>query len=228
MRHVLLLSLYTGLLLATSDLAGAAEEVTRTRTLNATDVSALVVTAEVGDVRIEQGDGDAIVARVTLKAKRTTGVFSSLPDVSTLEMSVTTRGDQLRLGVDAKNIEERWLIRMPRKMISAIEVKAGVGDVSITAPARRIEVDLGVGNATIDVASGAISLQVGTGDATVRTTLANAGAIEGKTGVGAVSLSGLDGTVNSRAVGGSASGRGRGQEPIDVAVGVGSLSLSFR
>jgi hypothetical protein len=143
-------------------------------------------------------------------------------------MSVTTRGDQLRLGVDAKNIEERWLIRMPRKMISAIEVKAGVGDVSITAPARRIEVDLGVGNATIDVASGAISLQVGTGDATVRTTLANAGAIEGKTGVGAVSLSGLDWTVNSRAVGGSASGRGRGQEPIDVAVGVGSLSLSFR
>ena len=41
MRHVLLLSLCTGLLLATSDPAGAAEEVTRTRTLNATDVSAL-------------------------------------------------------------------------------------------------------------------------------------------------------------------------------------------
>jgi len=228
MRGAVLLSLYAGLFLTTSDFAAAAEEVTRTRTLSAADVSALVVSAKVGDVRIEPGDGEAIVARVTLKAKRTTGVFSALPDVKTLDMSVTTRGDQLRLEVDAKNIEERWLIRMPRKLISAIEVKAGVGDVSITAPARRLEVDLGVGNATIDVASGAISLQVGTGDATVRTTLANAGSIEGKTGVGSVSVSGLDGTVNSRAVGSSVRGTGRGQEPIDVAVGVGSLSLNFR
>ncbi|NDE01666.1 MAG: hypothetical protein EBZ91_07935 [Gammaproteobacteria bacterium] len=178
----------------------AAGEVTRTRTLSAADVSALVVTAQVGDVRVEQGDGDSIVAQVTLKAKRTTGVFSSLPDVSTLEMSVTTRGDQLRLGVDAKNIEER----------------------------RRIEVDLGVGDATIDVPTGAISVQIGTGDATLRTTLANAGSVEGKTGVGKVSLSGLDGTVNSRAVGGSVSGTGRGREPINAMVGVGNLSITLR
>ncbi|MBU3671167.1 MAG: DUF4097 domain-containing protein [Sinobacteraceae bacterium] len=215
-----------GLLTATPSMA--ASEVTRTRILSAADVSALVVTAQVGDVRIEQGDSDAIVAKVTLKAKRTMGVFSSLPDVSILEMSVTTRGDQLRLGVDAKNVEERWLIRMPRKPLSAIEVKAGVGSVTVAAVARRIEVDLGVGDATVDVPSGAISVQIGTGDATVRTTLANAGAIDGKTGVGRVSLSGLDGTINSRAVGGSVSGKGRGQEPINAMVGVGDLSISLQ
>lgn len=228
MRRIALLSALTALSLTLTHPAVAAGEVTRTRTLSAADLSGLVVTAQVGDVRIEQGDGEAIVAKVTLKPKRTTGVFSSLPDVSALEISVTTRGDQLRLEVDAKNIEERWLIRMPRKLLSAIEVKAGVGGVTVSAPARRIEVDLGVGDATIDVPSGAISVQIGTGDATVRTSLANAGRIDGKTGVGSVSLSGLEGTVNSRAVGGSVSGKGRGQEPIDARVGVGNLSISLR
>ena len=228
MRRVVLQSVCAVLWITLAHPAVAAGEVTRTRTLSAADVSALVVTAQVGDVRVEQGDGDAIVAQVTLKAKRTTGLLSSLPDVSNLEMSVTTRGDQLRLGVDAKNIEERWLIRTPRKLLSAIEVKAGVGGVTITAPARRIEVDLGVGDATIDVPTGAISVQIGTGDATLRTTLANAGSVEGKTGVGKVSLSGLDGTVNSRAVGGSVSGTGRGREPINAMVGVGNLSITLR
>jgi len=101
MRHVLLLSLYTGLLLATSDLAGAAEEVTRTRTLNATDVSALVVTAEVGDVRIEQGDGDADLDQHAALlglglAVRVVGhgahAFSFAP-ISTANAAATVRGD---------------------------------------------------------------------------------------------------------------------------------------
>lgn len=222
-RSAFFASALIALALATN--VAAADEVTRSRSFKATEISSLALRSGVGAVRIEQGTGDTLEVQVTIKPKRTTGIFSSLPDVKNLDMSATTRGDQLTLEVDAKNIEERWLLRLPKKTLSAIEVKAGVGDVKVTAPAKRIEVDLGVGDADIDVQLGAITLQVGTGDASIRTPRVNAGTIDGKTGVGGVSLKGLDGTVKGSAVGGSVSGQGAGQQPIEARVGVGDLNI---
>lgn len=207
--------------------AGAASEVTRNKVFEASALSSIELKAAVGGVRIEPGSGDAIEVSVTLKAKRTTGVFSALPDVSKLEIAATTRGDQLSLSVDARNIEEKWLIRLPKKSLSAIEIKLGVGEVVVTAPARRFDIDVGVGDATIDISSGAISLAVGTGDATIKTRLADAGTIEGKTGVGGVELSGVKSTVKGSAVGGTVSGQGQGKQPVEAKVGVGDLSITL-
>ena len=212
-------------MLASAALSAAPDEVTRSRTLSAAGVASVVLGVGVGEIRVEQGSGDAIEARVTIRAKRNTGIFSSLPDVQKLDLAATMRGDQLTLDVDAKNIEEDWLIRLPKTPLSALELKLGVGDVRVDAAAKRVEVDIGVGDAKLEVPSGAVTVKIGTGDAGIRTPLANAGAIDGKTGVGNVSLAGLDGTVKSSAVGGSVSGRGRGQQALEAKVGVGEVDI---
>lgn len=206
---------------------GAASEITRSRSIPAANIQSLSLQVGVGGVRIEPGTGDAIEASVTLKARRTTGLLSPLPDVSTLDMSATTRGDDLRLEVDAKNIEEQWALRLPKKLLSAVSVQLGVGDLTMTAPAKRIEIELGVGDARIDVPSGAIDLTVGTGDGTINTPITNAGRVEGTTGVGGASLQGVDAAVKGKVVGSRVSGTGRGREPIEATVGVGDLSITL-
>lgn len=208
-------------------LAPAADSVTRTRMLATEPVASIVVKAAVGEVRIEQGEGTAIEARVTITPKRYTGPVGKLPDVSKLEMSATMRGDQLRLEVDSKNIEERWVLRLPKKVFSAIEVDLGVGNASVTTNARRVEVDLGVGDVKVDAPAGAVSVNVGTGNAEIRSTRANAGPVEGTTGVGGLTVTGVDGTVERHMVGGSIQGKGKGREPIEVKVGVGELKVTL-
>ena len=224
-RPILAVALLIAALLS-SAVASASESVIRTRMLAAENIASIVVEAAVGEVRIEPGESNAIEARVTLTAKRNTGI-GALPDVSKLQMSATTRGDQLRLGVDSKNIEERWVLRLPKKVFSALEAKLGVGEVKITVPARRIEVDLGVGDARVDAASGAISVRVGTGNAEIRSARTNVGTVEGTTGVGGLTVTGVDGTVDRHWVGGSIEGKGRGREPIEVTVGVGDLTVTL-
>ena len=219
--------LLAALLALAPAIAPAADSVTRTRMLATDPVASIVVEAGVGEVRIEQGEGNAIDVRVTITPKRTTGPVGKLPDVSKLEMSATMRGDQLRLEVDSKNIEERWVLRLPTKVFSAIEVNLGVGNASVTTNARRVEVDLGVGEATITAPAGAIAVNVGTGDADIRSTRANAGTVEGTTGVGGLTVTGVDGTVERHMVGGSIKGKGKGREPIEVKVGVGDLQVTL-
>ena len=219
--------LLAALLALAPAIAPAADSVTRTRMLATDPVASIVVEAGVGEVRIEQGEGNAIDVRVTITPKRNTGPVGKLPDVSKLEMSATMRGDQLRLEVDSKNIEERWVLRLPTKVFSAIEVNLGVGNASVTTNARRVEVDLGVGEATITAPAGAIAVNVGTGDADIRSTRANAGTVEGTTGVGGLTVTGVDGTVERHMVGGSIKGKGKGREPIEVKVGVGDLQVTL-
>ncbi|MBM4230356.1 MAG: DUF4097 domain-containing protein [Gammaproteobacteria bacterium] len=207
--------------------ANAAGEVTKVRAIDAQSISSVTLKAGVGSVRVEPGSGAAIEARVVLRAKRSTGIFSSLPDVEKLEISATTRGDQLELDMDAKNIQEDWVLKLPTKEISALEIMCGVGEIKVTAPAKRVELDLGVGDAEIDIVTGAIKVRVGTGDLRIKTGLSNAGAVEGTTGVGSASLKGLEGTVKSNVVGSRVYGQGGGQQPIDAMVGVGDLTIEL-
>lgn len=207
--------------------AAAAGEVTRSKNFASGPIASISLKAAVGSVRIESGRGDDIEVSVVLEAKRNTGVFSALPDVSKLEISAVTRGDELSLEVDAKNIEEQWLVRLPKKSFSAIEVTLGVGKVVVSSQAGRFDIDVGVGDATLDVPGGAIAVTVGTGDVRIKTRLADAGTIKGKTGVGSVELTGLRGTVKSSTVGGSVAGQGQGAQPVEATVGVGDLSVTL-
>lgn len=204
-----------------------ASEATKTRTFPVRSVNAVVLKAGVGGVRVEPSSTESIEAQVTLRAKRNTSIFGSVPDVEKLDISATTRGEQLELDIDAKNIEEQWVLKIPKKVLSSLEVKLGVGNVAVVSDAKRLEVDLGVGDVELDAPTSAVAINVGTGDARVKTELSSAGPIEGTSGVGSVSLTGLEGTVKSRAVGGKVTGKGRGQQPIEVTVGVGDLTIEL-
>lgn len=221
------IALVSALLALLPAVAPAADKVTRTRMLASEGINAIVVEAAVGSVRLEPGEGNAIEATVTLEAKPNGVRLGDLPDVTKVQMSATTRGDQLRLGVDEKNIEEHWIVRVPKRMFSEFEVKLGVGQGAITAPARRITLDIGVGDAKVDSATGAITVRVGTGNAELRTARSNAGAVEATTGVGGLTVKGVDGKVERHMVGGSIDGKGRGREPIEAKVGVGDVTVTL-
>lgn len=221
------ITLVSALLALLPAVAPAADKVTRTRMLASDGINAILIQARVGSVRLEPGEGNAIEAKVTLNAKRNSDPVSKLPDVTKIQMSATTRGDQLRLGVDETNIEEHWVVRIPKKVFSEFEVKLGVGEGVINATARRITLDVGVGDAKVDSATGAITVRVGTGNAELRTARSNAGAVEATTGVGGLTVKGVDGTVERHMVGGSIDGKGRGREPIEAKVGVGDVTVTL-
>lgn len=213
---------------ASPGFASAPEEVVRARSFPAADLGSVLLKAGVGAVTVEVGGGENLEVEVTLRPRRTTGLFSPLPEAEQLQLGAKLRGDQLVLGVDAKNIEEKWRVRLPARPLSAVEIKLGVGDVRIEAPARRFEVDVGVGDVKVKVPGGAVALRVGTGDARIESKLGDAGAIFGKTGVGTAALHGLEGVVRSGGVGGKVSGTGRGQQPIEARVGVGDLEIVLK
>ena len=209
-------------------LASAAEEVVRTQRFPAADMGSVLIKAGLGSVTVEAGGGDQLEVEVTLRPRRTTGLFSPLPEAEQLQLASKVRGDQLTLTVDAKNVEEKWRLRLPARLLSAVEIKLGVGDVRIEAAARRFDVDVGVGDVGLKVPGGAVEVRVGTGDARIESKLSDAGTIFGKTGVGSASLSGLDGVVRSGGVGGKVNGTGRGQQPIEARVGVGDLEIVLK
>jgi len=209
-------------------LASAPEEVVRTQRFPAADLGSVLIKAGLGGVTVEPGGGEQLEVEVTLRPRRTTGLFSPLPEAEQLQLGSKVRGDQLILSVDAKNIEEKWRVRLPARLLSAVEIKLGVGDVRIEGAARRFDVDVGVGDVGIKVPAGAVALRVGTGDARIESKLSDAGAVFGKTGVGSASLQGLEGVVRSGGVGGKVSGTGRGQQPIEARVGVGDLEIVLK
>jgi hypothetical protein len=208
--------------------AVAAEEVVRTQRFPAADLGSVLLKAGVGGVTVETGGGDHLEVEVTLRPRRTTGLFSPLPEVEQLKLGSKVRGDQLILSVDAKNIDEKWRLRLPARVLSAVEIKLGVGDVRVDAAARRFEVDVGVGDVGLKVPGGAVEVRVGTGDARIEARLGEAGTVFGKTGVGTAALSGLESAVRSGGVGGKISATGRGQQPIEARVGVGDLEIVLK
>ena len=208
--------------------ASAPEEVVRTQRFPAADLGSVLLKAGLGGVTVEAGGGDQLEVEVTLRPRRTTGLFSPLPEAEQLKLSAKVRGDQLILGVDAKNVEEKWRVRLPARPLSAVEIKLGVGDVRVEAAARRFEVEVGVGDVGLKVPGGAVEVRLGTGDARIESKLADTGTIFGKTGVGSASLHGLDGVVRSGGVGGKVNGTGRGQQPIEARVGVGDLKIVLK
>ena len=127
-------------------LASAPEEVVRTQRFPAADLGSVLIKAGLGGVTVEPGGGEQLEVEVTLRPRRTTGLFSPLPEAEQLQLGSKVRGDQLILSVDAKNIEEKWRVRLPARPLSAVEIKLGVGDVRIEGTARRFDVDVGVGD----------------------------------------------------------------------------------
>lgn len=213
-------------MITASPLTLASPASTKTKTFEAKSIHTIVLMADVGTVRVEPSPADVIEVRVTLRPKRNTG-FSTLPDVNIINMTATVSGGRLTLDVKEKNVEESWVLRLPRKMLSALELRVGIGEVSVTNHAQQLQLDLGVGDATVLAPIGAVNVSVGTGNVLVKTSLNNAGAVDGAAGVGHVSLKGLNVSMKSHMIGGKVSGKGRGHHPIQVKVGVGDAKIEI-
>ena len=201
--------------------------VTRQKDFAASGITAISLDAGVGSVRIEQGDADRIKVTARLEAKRMSNPLSALPDVSKLDIRHAIVNGTLELRVDAKNLNEDWVVTLARAPLNRIDVELGVGDVEVQGNARRISVEAGVGDVRVDAAAAEINVDVDVGDARVVTSQKSAGSIEAKTRVGEVTLKGSKTSSMSGSVGASVSSQAEGSNPIIIKVGVGDVRVDL-
>jgi hypothetical protein len=201
--------------------------VTRQKDFAAGGITAVSLDAGVGSVRIEQGDADRIRVTARLEAKRMSNPLSALPDVSKLDIRHAVVNGTLELRVDAKNLNEDWVVTLARTPLNRIDVELGVGDIEVQSNARRVSVEAGVGDVRVDAASAEINVDVDVGDARVVTSQKSAGSIEAKTRVGEVTLKGSKTSSVSGSVGASVSSQAEGSNPVIIKVGVGDVRVDL-
>jgi hypothetical protein len=181
----------------------------------ATDgVDRLSVTFPVGDLKVEAGEGDEIVATLTARCRY--GGRGCDRRAERLKLVQTQRTGTLRLKLegyprfDFGGLVVTLRLRMPRRM--PVETHMGVGDVQVRGLARDVDVHMGIGDVDIRMPQesvGSVQAHVGIGDASLHRA---AGRIEGS------------GFIAQKLKWQSGSGRGQ----VEVHLGVGSVDVSLR
>ena len=227
-RHLAILA--ASLLIA---VAASADTRTLDGSRSADGLALLSLETGVGDVVITGTDADRIDYEVILKPRRG-GIFSSLRsaqrEVDAAALSAEVVGRELRLEVrsddDDRRFEERWTIRVPRRL--TVELEAGVGAVDIRDLAGGLDMEIGVGDASIEVAGGDVTVEIGVGEVSVRGPAAAYGRAECEGGVGDARLRVRGQRIDSEGlVGHSAEWRGDGPHRILVEVGVGDAEVTL-
>ncbi len=227
--------LAAGLLLGTASGATAAE-----RRLNwtgpAEGITHISLESSVGDVTVQgKEDTTSISVTVILKPRR-----SGLPligstregekEIAAARLDAEKDGDELELelaGVDDKDrhFEERWEIVVPPSI--ALEIEAGVGDVSAKAITGGLDIDCGVGDVTLTNCGGEIEVEAGVGDVHISLPTDNAGAIDISSGVGDCEIHLPDHTIRGKGLGCDASWKGNGQTTVSAESGVGDVVITL-
>ncbi len=206
--------LVAALLLATT----AAGETVRTleHAQPAGALTAITVTAGVGEVEILGDSGNEVRVRVEVKAKRT-GLFGSRmssQEIEGLAIEHAVAGGTLSLRVtperhDDRNFSETWRVYVPSAL--AASVKLGVGDVTVLDMAGDVRAELGVGDVKIEGAYavfGNVEATSGVGDASLRTP--------------------EDHTEGAGFIGHHLTAQGPGKAAIRAEVGVGDATIRLR
>ncbi|MGX5914393.1 hypothetical protein ACR0ST_06620 [Aliidiomarina sp. Khilg15.8] len=187
--------------------ASLAEEV-REHQFAASDIKHLTVENGVGEIIVRASDDDSIRVSVTLEGNRS-GIFRRKTDVSDVDISTQHRGDRLTLSMDVDNVNARWVVYTP-----AME---------------KMTLDLGVGNLRVENIEAAISIDVGVGNAEVETRKEWLGEFDASVGVGGISVRGLNEYSNKRqVVAEQGTGRGNGEYPLSIDVGVGDIEVQVK
>ncbi|HOC42077.1 MAG TPA: hypothetical protein PKJ99_03580 [Thermoanaerobaculales bacterium] len=218
------------LLLSIAVAAGAAERVLDDA-FPAAGVDGVSITNGVGDVVVTAAEVVEITVDVTLIPRRG-GLFSSYrnaeQEVESARLQSRIEGGRLELAVESSSDEPRfeaqWVVVVPTRV--AIELTAGVGDVTVHGAAAGVRVELGVGDALIGVVDGPVSAEVGVGEATVRGLASRYGGVTASGGVGDASIL----VAGQRLTGGGFVGResswhGSGPHSIELEVGVGEARI---
>ena len=194
------------LILTTSQaMAKDSRELNHTFAIN--NASQLDIDFPVGSLEVQSYDGSEVHVTIRIEPKNDKGWFGSEIDLSDIELNHSQRANLLSLKLDNDDIQQNWLVKMPKSM--AIDVELGVGDIEINELSNSVEIELGVGAVRIDSA------------------LDDYKRIELESGVGDTKIRGLKNEANThrKVVSSQSSYQGNGQYNIDVEVGVGDIKV---
>ena len=136
--------------------------------IDATSLDTVSFEVPVAEMRIEVYDGDAVELEIEIRSQRRMWVFGR-KNVDDIELRIDRIGDGLKLGIDEKNLQQTWKVRLPRNL--ALEMSIGVGEIRLDEFANTLEMELGVGEVRVNVDEmeyRSIRLDVGVGDTTLQ------------------------------------------------------------
>jgi hypothetical protein len=179
-------------------------------------LTAVIISAGIGDVEIRADSGSEIRARVEIREK-SHGLFGprlSDREIQALEIETSVSDGKLALRVGPErhsdhNFSETWTVYVPAGF--AATVRLGVGDLTV--------LDL----------SGDVKAEVGVGDVKIEGLSASFGHVHATCGVGDATLRTPDGHQEGEGfIGHSLSASGSGKAEIHAQVGVGDVTVRLR
>lgn len=189
----------------TSGTSYANNEASVNHEISLADINHVVLNNSVGSIYVSEGEDDYMQLRVEFEGKRS-GMLRRVKDVSDVDVTIQERRGVLTVSFGEKNVEATWYVTLPR--------------------VAKLDVDIGVGLAEVSVSATVVTLDVGVGDGKVDGKLEYAGALKADVGVGAATIRGAQDMRSKRSiVAETASGRGNGEYPITVSVGVGDAGI---
>ncbi|AIY64015.1 DUF4097 family beta strand repeat-containing protein [Pseudoalteromonas piratica] len=184
----------------------AADEKRITETLTMNQGQNLEIDFPVGSIEIITVDGNELSIEIEIEGKDE-GWFSKNRDVSNIELNKRVRDNRISLEIDEDNLNQEWVIKVPKS--AAIDIEVGVGSIEIQKLENSVDADVGVGSIRID------------------TVLDDFKRIDLSTGVGDTSIKGFSGDLESsrNIVSSETSYSGNGEYSIEAEVGVGDIKV---
>ena len=184
----------------------AADEKRITETLTLTQGQNLEIDFPVGSIEVIVVDSNKLSIEIDIEGKDE-GWFSNNRDVSTVELEKHVRDNRVSLEIDEDNLNQEWVVRVPK--FAALDIEVGVGSIAIENLENSLEAEVGVGSVRVDAAVDDFKQ------------------IELSTGVGDTSLKGFSGEFeNTRnIVSSEIRYSGDGKYSIEAEVGVGDIKV---
>jgi len=184
----------------------AADEKRITETLTMNQGQNLEIDFPVGSIEIITVDGNELSIEIEIEGKDE-GWFSKNRDVSNIELNKRVRDNRISLEIDEDNLNQEWVIKVPKS--AAIDIEVGVGSIEIQKLENSVDADVGVGSIRID------------------TVLDDFKRIDLSTGVGDTSIKGFSGDLESsrNIVSSETRYSGNGEYSIEAEVGVGDIKV---
>lgn len=163
--------LFTSLLLILG-MTSTAVMAASTRTLNESyqyDGQKVSLDMGIGSAKFFATDGNEIKIEVVVEDSDTSWLFfwgdTALSDIA-IESEVTTK--ELRFNLNEQdNIDQQWVVYLPKQAVLSLEV--GVGAVEVSGMTNDIDISVGVGSAFIEhkITYSTIELDSGVGDVSI-------------------------------------------------------------
>lgn len=182
-------------------------KVVREHSFDLADIRSVEIHGSVGSIEVLPARGDRIELTLDIESKRD-GWFDRKRDVSEVDLQSRVRNGRLILEQQEEHTETHWLVRLPE--VPTTELHLGVGSIDAELGRTELDVHMGVGEVILQYPEDA------------------AGEIRLKVGVGEASIAGDAAIQSKRAfVSQDVSASGKGDQDINVDVGVGQIELDL-